>query len=728
VSTATRHALVTGGSGFVGRAVVSALHDDGFLVTVVSRAATLPDAPGGVRHVRADLTELDEQSAGALLHGIDVVVHCAGALTDEAAMEALHVDATGVLARAAAGNVTHWVQLSSVGALGTDVAGTISPAAPRTPVGTYEVTKERGDRAVTRALADSSTTLTVLMPTIVFGPDMRSTAVRRLVSFVSSGRFIHVGPRDAPSHFVFVDDVADAVSCAARTRAAGTFVVQDPSTVGEVVDEIARLTHRPPPRRRIPEPVVRAALAPVLDPFPVPGRSALRALRSRTRYSDDDGFVWRPTVGWRAGLARTVASWDAAGAVDTGRRDGEGLRITYLTTVPMTLAFFRGHMEHEASLGSALDLVSSPGDGELEALANEVGASCTPVEMSRQIAPVADLRSLRGLVAALRTSRPDVLQIATPKAALLGTLAARLARTPVVVVGVFGLPQMTETGWRRRLLDTTTRISTRWATVVWCDSPSMADYVIHQRLAAPTRVRVVGCGSVGGVDARGAFNPHSLRADGARIRRELGIPTGAPVLGFVGRLARDKGMRELGQAWRSLSVRHPDAHLVLVGPDDGDVPADARRLLQAGPRIHLVGPQRHVEAHLAAMDVFVMPSYREGFCVTNIEASALALPVVATRIPGCVDSVTDGVTGTLVPVRDAAALAEAVEEYLAAPQIARAHGWAGRRRVLRDFDPAAMQLELSRTYRALLSREPSAAEPAATPAGPVGDECVPTRG
>ena len=405
----------------------------------------------------------------------------------------------------------------------------------------------------------------------------------------------------------------------------------------------------------------------------------------------------------RRGTPNGAADAGQAGSPAAGAPATGALQIAYLTTIPMTLGFFRGHMEHEASLGSRLLLVSSAADGELEAFAREVGAACAPVEITRQIAPMADLRSLRRLVTVLRAARPDVLQTATPKAALLGTVAARLARIPVVV-GVFGLPQMTETGWRRRLLDVTTRISTMGARVVWCDSPSMADHVVAQRLAPPSRVRVIGRGSVGGVDACGAFNPEAVATERVSIRGELGIGENAPVLGFVGRLARDKGMLELGQAWRSLRERHPDAHLVLVGPDDGDMPEEARRLLAPDSHTHVVGPRRRVAPYFAVMDTFVMPSYREGFCVTNIEASAMALPVVATRIPGCVDSVVDGVTGTLVPVRDPEALAEAVERYLASPDLAAAHGRAGQERVRHEFDPAALQAELARTYRDLLGR------------------------
>lgn len=693
----TTTVLVTGGTGFVGSAVVAALQSAGAKVTVLSRAPRLPPGLSCAAHARADLTTLTPDSAAALLEGVDVVVHCAGEISNVQAMAEVNEHATGTLARAASGRVTHWVQLSSVGALGHDVVGTITPTTPGKPAGAYEVSKKRGDDVVRAALAGSGTTLSVLMPTIVFGPGMRSRALHRLFTAVASNRFAHVGPLDTPAHYVFVDDVAHAVVSAVQERPEGTFLVQDPSTVGEFIDEVARLVGVAAPRRRVPEVIVRAVLSPRLMHLPVPGRSALLALRSRTRYAaDGPGLAWRPSIGWREGLAITYASWKPD--------RGSDLHIVYLTTIPATLNFFRGHMLHERALGSRLTVMSSSADGELAAFADEVGATAAPVEMSRVIAPAADLRSLRRLVRLMSETRPDVVQIATPKASLLGAFAARLAKAPVVVVGVFGLPQMTEAGWRRWLLDTATRISTWSAHVVWCDSASMADYVVAQRLAPHGRVLVVGNGSVGGVDATGTFDPERAISDGRATRAALGIPPEAPVVGFVGRLARDKGMLELGRAWQSLRERHPELHLLLVGPDDGDLSPEAQHLLVADSRTHVVGAQRSVAPYFAAMDLFVMPTYREGFCMTNLEASAMGLPVVATKIPGCVDSVTDGRTGTLVPPRDASALVAAIEGYLSSPELAVRHGTAGRARALTDFGPAAIQAELSQIYRDRMGR------------------------
>jgi glycosyltransferase involved in cell wall biosynthesis len=229
----------------------------------------------------------------------------------------------------------------------------------------------------------------------------------------------------------------------------------------------------------------------------------------------------------------------------------------------------------------------------------------------------------------------------------------------------------------------------------------MRDFLVEQRLCRADKIVVLGRGSVNGVDASGHLNPDRFPpAERAELRARWDIPAAALVVGFVGRIVRDKGIHELAAAWRQLRARHRDLHLLLVGELESGDPIDSaiETSLRDDPRVRFTGAQDDVAPYFAMMDVFVMPSYREGFGVTNVEAAALALPVVSTRIAGCVDSVADGVTGTLVPARDGAALAAAVGRYLADPDLRRAHGEAGRRRVLQHFVPEEIWSELLRLY------------------------------
>ncbi len=381
----------------------------------------------------------------------------------------------------------------------------------------------------------------------------------------------------------------------------------------------------------------------------------------------------------------------------------EGRTIVHMATVPITFGFFEGHFEHLRSRGWTVALIASGGDGELAAVSAGHADYHVAVEMRRNIAPLSDIRSLWQLIHAVRSIRPTVLHAYTPKAGLLGPIAARFVRAsarPAVLVSIFGLPQMTQSGAKRRLLNYTTRVSSRLADKVWCDSPSMARYVVESGLAPARKVVVLGRGSVSGVDSARRFNPDLRLEDGRRVRSALGIEASAVVVIFVGRVNADKGINELAEAWRLLSSQRGDIRLVVVGPhevSDGRTQA-ALEWLNGSPSVSVLGRRTDIPALLAAADIFAMPSYREGFGVSNLEASSMRLPVVATRIPGCVDSVADGITGTLVPPRDAEILARAIESYIVDAHLRLAHGTAGRRRAVEDFPPEGISEELEQLY------------------------------
>jgi glycosyltransferase involved in cell wall biosynthesis len=190
------------------------------------------------------------------------------------------------------------------------------------------------------------------------------------------------------------------------------------------------------------------------------------------------------------------------------------------------------------------------------------------------------------------------------------------------------------------------------------------------------------------------------------LREELRIPEHALVLGFVGRIVKDKGILELLQAQRVLATEFSDLYVLLVGELEGDHPLSPAVLgyLNSAQQLLSVGFQRDVASYLAVMDMLVHPSYREGLPTAPLEASALGLPVVATNIPGCVDAVQHGETGILVPPRDSAALTDAIRLLLLDPRLRGRMGEAGRQWMLRRCNPMQTWEALLDRYEALLSK------------------------
>jgi lipopolysaccharide/colanic/teichoic acid biosynthesis glycosyltransferase len=395
----------------------------------------------------------------------------------------------------------------------------------------------------------------------------------------------------------------------------------------------------------------------------------------------------------------------------------------HVVTASMTTRLMRRQLSFLREAGFEVTIVSSPGP-ELNAVAEQEQVASAAVPMDRELSPLADLRSFRLLWRLIRRARPALINVGTAKAGLLGGIAAWLSGVPVRIYTLHGIRLETTIGLRRCLLALAERVSCRCAHYVLCVSHSVRQRAIELGLAPADRLVVLGAGSFNGVDvARFAPTPERV-AQAAQIRRELGIPADAPVIGFVGRFTRDKGIAELVQAYQTVRARFPEARLMLLGRfESGDpVPEAARRFIETAPGVIHVGYVPDPAAHYQAMDMLALPTYREGYPTVVLEAAAAGKPVVATRATGAVDAVEDGVTGLLVPVGDAAALADALLRLLGDAKLSAAMGAAGQVGVARDHTTERVCADLVSFYRQLLrshgvaqhmARRPSASASAA---------------
>jgi glycosyltransferase involved in cell wall biosynthesis len=345
-----------------------------------------------------------------------------------------------------------------------------------------------------------------------------------------------------------------------------------------------------------------------------------------------------------------------------------------------------GQLRRLSEEGFRVSLVTSPGP-DLDGIAEREGVEVETVPLSREIRPLQDLLSWLRLVRLFRRLRPDVVNAGTPKAGLLGMLAARAVGVPVRIYTLRGLRLETASGVKRRLLFWSERWACACAHRVLCVSESLRRRAVELGLVAEAKAAVPGAGSSNGVDVERFEAAAADRAQARALAGELGLPEGAPVIGFVGRFTRDKGIGELVEAFDRISAELPGTRLLLLGDfESGDpVPPQLARRLREDSRMVLPGFVPDTAPYYPLMDVLALPSYREGFPNAPLEAAAAGVPTVGYRATGVVDAVVDGRTGTLLPVGDVEALARGLLDYLRDPELRRSHGEAARERVRREF-------------------------------------------
>ena len=338
------------------------------------------------------------------------------------------------------------------------------------------------------------------------------------------------------------------------------------------------------------------------------------------------------------------------------------MKIIRATTVPMSLDTFCRGVLKELSKKYEVVALSSPGE-EMQAIAEREGVRTIEVPMERHISPMKDVRALWQLIWVFRRERPTMVHSMTPKAGLLCMMAAWLARVPVRVHTFTGLVFPTAVGLQRRLLMWTDRITCGCATYVIPEGEGvkkdLLDYGITRK-----PLSVLGFGNVRGVDMHYYNRRPEVMEKAAALRDDSRM-----TFLYVGRIVRDKGVNELCEAFDKLSKEYPQTRLLLVGwREDGLDPVSDKTLalIDSNPLIEDVGDVwgDDLLAYYAAADCYVLPSYREGFPNTVLEAGAMGLPSIVTDINGSREIIVENENGYIIPPRDAEALLTAMRRMM----------------------------------------------------------------
>lgn len=363
---------------------------------------------------------------------------------------------------------------------------------------------------------------------------------------------------------------------------------------------------------------------------------------------------------------------------------------------------YAGRLEYFLESGFDITVVCAP--SELDDAIRARGLKLHTLPLTRAITPLTDCKTLVELCRFFQFEKFDLIEVSTPKAALLGSLAAWLTHSGPVVHCLQGLVYEGATGLQGALLRASTWVPCRLADLTLAVSNSVREQVLADALCEPEQIQIPGPGTLNGIDIQ-RFSPEK-RVLGLSVRHQYNIAPDAVVFGFVGRMTRDKGLEELIDAFASLHAEFALSMLLIVGDyEHRDRPSEGTmRRIATHPAVRHAGWQADVVPFMAAMDVFVLPTYREGFPTVVLEAAAMEIPVVSTNATGARDAVIDGNTGLRVPARDAMALKEAMSKLVAAEGLRRAMGQVGRAWVSENFrqkDVWQIQVDI---YRKLVSQ------------------------
>lgn len=377
-------------------------------------------------------------------------------------------------------------------------------------------------------------------------------------------------------------------------------------------------------------------------------------------------------------------------------------KIIRITTIPESLGgLLTGQLRFMADYYEVIG-ISSSSDKVLDQVGNKEEVKVIPVEMTRKITPIKDLKAVWQLYKILKVEKPFIVHSHTPKAGTLGMIAAYLAKVPNRLHTIAGLPLLEATGKKRWLLDMVEKLTYKCATKIYPNSFGLKDIILKNKYTSSNKLKVIGNGSSNGIDTN-HFNPSIYKeAEKEELRIALGIEKSDFVYIFVGRLVKDKGINELIEAFKKITSKFKNTKLLLVGPYEKDLDPllpITESFINNSNQVIAAGWQNDVRPYFAISNCLVFPSYREGFPNVVMQAGAMGLQSIVTNINGCNEIIREGENGVLIPPKTVNTLFESMKMFFIQAQSDKDNAEICRKLITERYDQKFIWNAILTEYR-----------------------------
>jgi len=380
-------------------------------------------------------------------------------------------------------------------------------------------------------------------------------------------------------------------------------------------------------------------------------------------------------------------------------------KLLRITTVPISLyKLLQGQPQYMQQKGFEVILASANGK-EIEQIEKNTGLKVNILPLTRKISPVTDLKAVYQTYKLIKKHQPDIVHTHTPKAGIIGMLAAKLAGVPIRMHTVAGMPLMETKGLKRKILNLVEKLTYWCATGVYPNSYGLKAFILENKFTRPEKVKVIAHGSSNGIDTN-YFNPALFSEnEKTELKRLLGISNKDFVFIFVGRLVSDKGLNELISTLNRLSHEVTHIKLLLIGNEEPKLDPllpQTRKIIRENKNIISTGWVEDVRPYFAVSNALVFPSYREGLPNVVLQANAMGLPAIVTDINGSNEIINQKENGCIIPVKDPDKLYEAMKKFISDRDLIHQMKLKTRPNIVNRYEQKIVWQALLNEYQQLL--------------------------